>query len=389
MKTSTEKIIFKAFTKEGLLEDLQKVFDKFKGHEITLVGGALRDVLNTDQEKVFDLDFATPLKPEEILKVLEHEKVLKTGIKFGTVTWVLGQKNFEITTYRVFEEYANHRQPNSLSFGDSLDEDLKRRDFTVNAMTLLKSTTDSISFYDPLKGLNDLKDKKLKAIGDPLERFNEDAIRILRLYRLYLIKNFSIEDQTFKASIESFKLLQHVSHQRIITEVEKTFNKPVYLQKIKRLWKSFTDLEIDSSIFDFCVKKYDSKGAVKIKVDEVLWIYLFFLAEEKGLIKNFLVKNKHKKMFSFYKNIKKSNTPDLALKDFIVFSENYEGVNSKWLWVLVKSLKPKLLDGFVFNEDYHRYDSYINELKEKKTKYKRKELGEEILKTKVFYAFNK
>ena len=386
MKSSTEKIIFKALEDEGLLKDLQTVFKKFKGHEIALVGGALRDVLNSEDERVFDLDFATSLKPEETLKVLESEKVLQTGIKFGTVTWVYKGKNFEITTYRVFEEYSNHRQPNSLSFGTSKDEDLKRRDFTINAMMLLKDKDENIFFYDPLEGLKDLKEKKLRAIGDPFERFNEDAIRILRLYRFYLTKNFTIDEVTFKASIDEFKLLKHVSTQRLIAEVEKTFEKPVYLKKLEVLWQSYTGLKLDENLFQGSVS---SKEEDKVLVDELLWIYLLFVAVKKDLLNNPLVKNKHKKIFNFYNTINEVKNVEESLKSFLLFSESLKDIDSQKIWKVVSHLKPDVFAKLNFSESYQRSDAYLNEIEEKKALYKYKELGDEILKSKVKHAFSK
>lgn len=386
MKTTTEKIIFKALDDEGLLEDLKKVFKKFKGHEIALVGGALRDVLNSDDEKVFDLDFATSLKPEETLKVLESEKVLQTGIKFGTVTWVFNSKNFEITTYRVFEEYSNHRQPNNLSFGTSKDEDLKRRDFTVNAMMLVKDKDEKIYFFDPLQGLEDLENKNLRAIGSPEERFNEDAIRVLRLYRLYLTKNFIIEDKTFKASIESFELLKHVSSQRLLAEVEKTFEKPVYLKKLKNLWSVYTGLEFDELLFRSSAEGLEDE---KVWVNESLWIYFLFVAVENGRVENLLVKNKHKKIFTLYKSLAETLKTEEALKLFLLFSESQKDIEARKLWHIVKTIKPELLGGLKFDESYQIQKTYLNEIEDKKNSYEYKELGEEILKSKVKYAFSK
>ena len=145
------------------------------GFEAYAVGGCVRDALLGRTPN--DWDITTSAKPEQV-KVLFHRTV-DTGIAHGTVTVLLEKDGFEVTTYRVDGEYEDGRHPKEVTFTASIEEDLKRRDFTINAMA-----------YNPKKGLvdlfegqKDLEDKVIRCVGDPLERFTEDALRIMRAVR--------------------------------------------------------------------------------------------------------------------------------------------------------------------------------------------------------------
>ena len=145
------------------------------GFEAYAVGGCVRDALLGRTPN--DWDITTSAKPEQV-KVL-FRRTVDTGIAHGTVTVLLDKDGFEVTTYRVDGEYEDGRHPKEVTFTASLEEDLKRRDFTINAMA-----------YNPQKGLvdlfegqKDLKDKVIRCVGDPLERFTEDALRIMRAVR--------------------------------------------------------------------------------------------------------------------------------------------------------------------------------------------------------------
>ncbi len=188
------------------------------GFEAYAVGGCVRDALLGRTPN--DWDITTSAKPEQV-KVLFHRTV-DTGIAHGTVTVLLEKDGFEVTTYRVDGEYEDGRHPKEVTFTASLEEDLKRRDFTINAMA-----------YNPKKGLvdlfegqKDLEDKVIRCVGDPLERFTEDALRIMRAVRFSAQLGFSLEENTRKALSVLAPNLKHVSVERIQVELVKLLVSP-------------------------------------------------------------------------------------------------------------------------------------------------------------------
>ena len=188
------------------------------GFEAYAVGGCVRDALLGRTPN--DWDITTSAKPEQV-KVLFHRTV-DTGIAHGTVTVLLEKDGFEVTTYRVDGEYEDGRHPKEVTFTASLEEDLKRRDFTINAMA-----------YNPKKGLvdlfegqKDLEDKVIRCVGDPLERFTEDALRIMRAVRFSAQLGFSLEENTRKALSVLAPNLKHVSAERIQMELVKLLVSP-------------------------------------------------------------------------------------------------------------------------------------------------------------------
>ncbi len=188
------------------------------GYEAYAVGGCVRDALLGRTPN--DWDITTSAKPEQV-KTLFHRTV-DTGIAHGTVTVLLEKEGFEVTTYRVDGEYEDGRHPKEVTFTACLEEDLKRRDFTINAMA-----------YNPRKGLvdlfegqKDLENKVIRCVGDPLERFTEDALRIMRAVRFSAQLGFSLEEETRKALSVLAPNLKHVSAERIQVELVKLLVSP-------------------------------------------------------------------------------------------------------------------------------------------------------------------
>lgn len=183
------------------------------GYEAYYVGGCVRDSLMGI--KPHDYDVTTSAKPLEIMACFEEPfKVIPTGLKHGTITILYHNQTVEVTTYRAQEVYENHRAPSSLSFTHSLSEDLKRRDFTINAMAYAPS----IGLIDEHHGAEDLKNKLIRCVGDPNERFKEDALRILRCVRFAHRFGFDIESSTQEAVINNRHYLQYISIERITSE---------------------------------------------------------------------------------------------------------------------------------------------------------------------------
>lgn len=187
------------------------------GFDSYVVGGCVRDFLLG--KPVSDTDIATSALPIETEKILrsKHIKVIETGIKHGTVTAVIDKTPYEITTFRTDGEYMDSRRPESVEFVQDIKEDLKRRDFTVNAMAY----NESAGLIDLFGGKDDLKDRIIRAVGDPDKRFKEDALRIMRALRFSAVLGFEIEENTKKALFENRFLLKNIAAERILTELLK------------------------------------------------------------------------------------------------------------------------------------------------------------------------
>lgn len=184
---------------------------KNAGFEAVLVGGSVRDLLSGNAPH--DWDIATSAKPEEIMALFP--KTIPTGLRHGTVTVCMEEMIFEVTTFRKEATYLNHRKPQSVSFVSALEEDLKRRDFTVNAMAYRLSG----EVVDLFGGREDLEKGVIRAVGQAAERFEEDALRILRAVRFACKLDFEPERETLEAMREKAELLQYISAERIAAEL--------------------------------------------------------------------------------------------------------------------------------------------------------------------------
>lgn len=181
------------------------------GFEAVLVGGSVRDLLRGTVPH--DWDIATSAKPKEIMALFS--KTIPTGVRHGTVTVCAGRMMFEVTTFRKEDAYLNHRKPQSVSFVSALEDDLKRRDFTVNAMAYRLSG----EVVDLFGGREDLEKGVIRAVGQAAERFEEDALRMLRAVRFACKLDFEPERETLSAMREKAELLQYVSAERIAAEL--------------------------------------------------------------------------------------------------------------------------------------------------------------------------
>lgn len=195
---------------EVLINTLEK-----NGFEAFIVGGCVRDLLLSKIPS--DYDIATNALPEQMMQCLNEFKCIPTGLKHGTITVLSDGKSVEITTYRSDGEYLDHRRPQSVEFSANLNEDLSRRDFTVNAMAYSPKT----GLIDLFGGKNDLEQKILRCVGNPQKRFDEDALRILRGLRFASTLGFDFEKETLEALFASKELLREISAERISSELLK------------------------------------------------------------------------------------------------------------------------------------------------------------------------
>lgn len=197
----------------GSVKRFARVFSDNK-HELFVVGGAVRDALRG--QAVDDYDFATSATPEEVMRIFH--RVIPTGVQHGTVTVLFEKKTFEVTTYRVDGDYSDQRRPDSVTFTRSLEEDLARRDLTINAIALDPQTGRII---DPFDGRGDLKRQIIRTVGSPFERFGEDALRMVRAIRFAATLNFDVLPDVLDAITANASRLTHVAQERIGAELEK------------------------------------------------------------------------------------------------------------------------------------------------------------------------
>ena len=191
------------------------------GHKAYLVGGCVRDSLagRTPQ----DWDICTSARPRQTMELFGSERCIPTGLQHGTVTVRQGEGLYEVTTFRVEEGYSDGRHPDRVSFVGEVEADLARRDFTINAMAYAPGE----GLIDPFGGREDLLVRRLvRAVGDPVRRFEEDGLRILRLYRFGAREQLAVEPATGRAAIAERARLDCVSAERIWQELYKLLAAP-------------------------------------------------------------------------------------------------------------------------------------------------------------------
>ena len=198
-----------------LPEDVKNIIETLEanGYEAFAVGGCVRDTLLLRVPG--DWDVTTSAKPEEVKTLFSH--TIDTGIQHGTVTVMMHHVGYEVTTYRIDGEYEDARHPKEVTFTANLVEDLKRRDFTINAMAY----NDRVGLVDEFDGITDLENKIIRCVGNPRERFSEDALRMLRAVRFAAQLGFKIEEETKQAIRELAPTLAKVSKERIAVELVK------------------------------------------------------------------------------------------------------------------------------------------------------------------------
>lgn len=239
------------------------------GYEAYFVGGSVRDVLLG--RPIHDVDIATSAYPQEIKRIFE--RTIDVGIEHGTVLVLADDGEYEVTTFRTEDVYVDYRRPSQVSFVRSLDEDLKRRDFTVNAFALNQDG----QLIDRFDGLADLEKGLLRAVGQASERFNEDALRIMRGFRFAANLNFDIEEETFAAMTVCSPLLEKISVERSFIEFDKLLTAPYWHKGLSALLTSqayhyLPDLARSSSALNQMLESLPSH--FQFKCPEQAWAYL-------------------------------------------------------------------------------------------------------------------
>lgn len=211
--------------KEEVLERLEKA-----GYESYLVGGFVRDRIMGRASS--DVDIATKARPNQIEEIFKDLKIIDVGKNFGTIRVIGHGQEYEITTFRKDFSYKDKRRPGQVVFADEIESDLERRDFTINAMALRNN-----ELIDPFGGQNDIKEKIIRAVGNPHERISEDYLRALRAVRFAANLGFDIERNLEEAIKKNSKNLAYISVERQAAELDKILVGPDPARGIRLLEK--------------------------------------------------------------------------------------------------------------------------------------------------------
>ncbi|WP_431029706.1 CCA tRNA nucleotidyltransferase [Lysinibacillus sp. LZ02] len=371
------------------------------GFEAVFVGGAVRDLLLA--RPVHDIDVATSAMPEEVKTIFA--KTVDIGIEHGTVLVLDAGEPVEVTTYRTEGEYADHRRPDDVIFVRSLAEDLKRRDFTMNAIAM-DANEQLIDLYN---GQQDITKKIIRAVGNPLERFAEDALRMLRAVRFSAQLGFTIEQVTLEAIKEHAQEITFVARERIAAEFEKIW--------VSGSVKNGIDALVATNLADYLpgnITKHQEKWtSFQTKQAVVGWAYLSFVHNDwQEIVQGYRLSNKQKlfiqQVLAAYDKLQigwqplnyfeydlevletaydfvwwqgnrlpfpkeqirvtKANLPiqtkqQLAANghDFIQWNEGKRG---PWLKVVIDQAIEAVLSGKLQNDNQHIKDWFINEFEE-------------------------
>ena len=223
------------------VENLIKKFRENKA-EIYIVGGAVRDLIL--KREIKDWDFTSNLEPEKMQKIFPKNSFYNN--KFGTISVVDGDDIFEVTTFRTENGYSDSRHPDEIKWGKTLEEDLERRDFTINAIALDWNN----KIIDLYGGQKDLENKIIRTVGNPDERFGEDALRMIRAIRIASQIGFLIEEKTFESIQKNASLIQKIAGERIRDELFKILISPTPSQGITLLKNSGLLKEIIPELLD-------------------------------------------------------------------------------------------------------------------------------------------
>ena len=215
------------------VKNLESLFNK-RGFSLFFVGGSVRDFLL--YKEFFDVDLVTDATPKDMKEFLNDADF--TFEKFGFVKVKFEGESFDVTTLRIEEGYADFRHPKAIRFTTKLEEDVSRRDFTINGLYM----DTNLKVYDFVNGVNDLNNKVIKMIGDPLKRIKEDPLRIIRAIRFSLTYNFDIDSELKSAILQSVSLLESLNIEKIKQDIK----------KIKNASKE----EIYKKFIDYNIKKY-------------------------------------------------------------------------------------------------------------------------------------
>lgn len=374
----------KTFSHPELVEkfppEVKKLFQIF-GSKIRLVGGAVRDLLI--EKEIKDFDFATELLPQQVIEILVQNKItaVPTGVKFGTITAVVNHKNFEITTLR--KDNNQQGRHCDVEFVDDYFLDAQRRDFTMNALYL--DSHGSIDDY--FEGITDLKNQKVRFIGDAESRITEDFLRILRFFRFTCGYGEELDPQGFAACVSQKNNLKKLSRERIRQEFVKLISSKNFKKLLEILrvieGQKITD-EIFSSKLD--IAAFERVLNLRKDVGQKLKIAALFLHEKLDLeifFREICATNEEKKYFRFLSSgPQKLDLP--ALKQLLAFYEK-ELVIELYLFSWAKE-STKQLEYLEYLQDFSLPNFPLKPQDLINAGLSRKKLGEALSEAKKFWA---
>lgn len=346
--------------KISLPPKVKYIIDKIheNNFEAYIVGGCVRDAILGIKPN--DYDITTNATPKTIKNIFRGFKCIETGIEHGTISVVIDEEIYEITTYRIEGEYKDHRRPENVDFTNKLEEDLKRRDFTINAMAY----NENEGLVDLFGGKRDIENKIIKTVGNPYDRFNEDGLRMIRAIRFSSKLDFQIEKDTLLAIYDNATIIKNISLERITDEFNKVMlsNKPeniIYLFKTKLL----NNLHISSEEDENKIEKLYKKISILKKIDKVL--------VKRLVVLDYIIENLNIDCKMFCKQLvysKKTNKDHDIILDLIKETDinNLDKIKIK---KILNQIDRKLFEDYldinrVIYEDEENYEKIIDILKE-------------------------
>ncbi|SFJ02739.1 CCA-adding enzyme [Terrisporobacter petrolearius] len=346
--------------KISLPPKVKYIIDKIheNNFEAYIVGGCVRDAILGIKPN--DYDITTNATPKTIKNIFRGFKCIETGIEHGTISVVIDEEIYEITTYRIEGEYKDHRRPENVDFTNKLEEDLKRRDFTINAMAY----NENERLVDLFGGKRDIENKIIKTVGNPYDRFNEDGLRMIRAIRFSSKLDFQIEKDTLLAIYDNATIIKNISLERITDEFNKVMlsNKPeniIYLFKTKLL----NNLNISSEEDENKIEKLYKKISILKKIDKVL--------VKRLVVLDYIIENLNIDCKMFCKQLvysKKTNKDHDIILDLIKETDinNLDKIKIK---KILNQIDRKLFEDYldinrVIYEDEENYEKIIDILKE-------------------------
>ena len=236
------------------------------GYEAYVVGGCVRDsILN---RPVHDWDICTSATPREMVEIFKDKRIIETGLKHGTITVLNGDGQYEITTFRTDGEYSDCRRPDNVTFVKNLREDLQRRDFTINAIAY----NDEAGIVDPFDGMKDIDNQLIRCVGNPIDRFNEDGLRIMRAIRFAAQLDFYIENSTEVVISLLARNLNNISAERISGELKKIMSstQPSIIMENEEVLKKIIPEFIP------CIGFQQNNPYHYLTVEKHIWLSLIF-----------------------------------------------------------------------------------------------------------------
>ena len=328
---------------------LNKLYDN--GYEGYIVGGCVRDSILGLEPK--DWDITTNAKPDNLIKIFKDFKVIPTGLKHGTITIMINNIGYEVTTYRVDGEYEDNRHPNNVKFVNTLKEDLSRRDFTINAMAY----NEKDGLIDYHNGLNDLNNKLIKTVGNSLERFKEDALRMLRAIRFSAKYGFKL-DNNIRFAIKYYNyLLNEISKERIRDEFNKIleFN-PDKIKDMIECYISFCICDEFRTMYNYNQNnKYHNFDLLNhsinaTKIVDTLNLKLVMIFHDIG--KLYCRTNDKNNKSHYYGHAEKS----YELVIYILNNLRYSNDDIKYISTLIR------IHDFIFSDDEKRIEKQLKKL---------------------------